>query len=255
MFITHIHHKHVEKSTKELYIKQLDISVNKEKQIIPLNIFQTWHTLDLPSDMKNCVDALKQQNPEFTHYLYDDTMIREFIKTHFDEDVLYALDKLKPGAYKADLWRYCVLYIHGGIYLDIKYKCINSFKLISLTDKEYWTRDRFGGIFQALMINKPGNTVLLQAIRQIVKNVKEEYYGNSCLDVTGPQLLKEFITNDEIQNSNTSISTLGGLYIKYKHQNILKSYDNYRAEQKNTGKTECYGKLWRQRDIYNKNVE
>ena len=26
----------------------------------------------------------------------------------------------KQGAHKADLWRYCVLYIHGGVYMDIE---------------------------------------------------------------------------------------------------------------------------------------
>ena len=35
--------------------------------------------------------------------------------------------KLNVGAYKADLWRYCILYIKGGIYLDIKYFAITRF--------------------------------------------------------------------------------------------------------------------------------
>ena len=77
--------------------------------IIPLNIFQTWHSLDLPTKMKENVELLKRQNPEFKHYLYDDNMCRQFIKDNFDEEVLYSFDKLKPGAYKADLWRYSVI--------------------------------------------------------------------------------------------------------------------------------------------------
>ena len=115
--------------------------IKTKSRIIPLNLFQTWHTLDLPPKMKENVELLKRQNPEFTHYLYDDKMCRDFIREHFHEDILWAFDKLKPGAYKADLWRYCVLYIHGGIYLDIKFKCINNFKLIELTDQEYWVKD------------------------------------------------------------------------------------------------------------------
>ena len=97
--------------------------------IIPLNLFQTWHTLDLPPKMKNSVELLKRQNPEFTYYLYDDKMCRDFIEQNYDKDVLYSFDKLKPGAYKSDLWRYCVLYKYGGIYLDIKFNCVNGFKL------------------------------------------------------------------------------------------------------------------------------
>ena len=99
---------------------------------IPLKIFQSWHTLNLPPKMNDNVQLLKLQNPEFTHYLYDDEMCREFIKENFEEDVLNAYDKLIPGSYKCDLWRYCILYKYGGIYLDIKYKCVNDFKLIFL---------------------------------------------------------------------------------------------------------------------------
>ena len=36
-------------------------------QRVPLNIFQTWHTLELPPHMKRNVDILKQNNPEFKH--------------------------------------------------------------------------------------------------------------------------------------------------------------------------------------------
>jgi mannosyltransferase OCH1-like enzyme len=92
------------------------------KAVIPLKLFQTWHTLDLPPNMKQNVKRLQRENPEFEYFLYDDKMCRKFIKEHFHEEVVFAFDKLKPGAYKADLWRYCVLYIHGGIYLDINFR-------------------------------------------------------------------------------------------------------------------------------------
>ena len=89
--------------------------------IIPLSIYQTWFTKNLPSKMKERVNILKLQNPEFNHYLYDDDDCYEFIKNNFSKDVLNAYDSLIPGAYKADLWRLCILYINGGIYLDMKF--------------------------------------------------------------------------------------------------------------------------------------
>ena len=82
--------------------------------------------------MAKYVELLKEQNPEFEHYLYDDDDCRNFISKHFDEEVVEAFDLLIPGAYKSDLWRYCILYVTGGIYLDIKYKPIYGFKLIEL---------------------------------------------------------------------------------------------------------------------------
>ena len=48
------------------------------------------------------------------------TKTREpFIEDNFEKDVLDSFDILKPGAYKADLFRYCILYKKGGIWSDL----------------------------------------------------------------------------------------------------------------------------------------
>jgi mannosyltransferase OCH1-like enzyme len=77
--------------------------------IIPLHIYQTWHTKALPTHMFNNVVKLKRSHPRFTYHLFDDNDCREFIKDNFSSEVLWAFDKLIPGAYKADLWRYCMV--------------------------------------------------------------------------------------------------------------------------------------------------
>ena len=180
----------------------LHIAKKNIHSVIPLNLFQTWNTLELPQYMKKNVELLKKQNPEFTHYLYDDTMCREFISQNFDADVLYSFDKLKPGAYKADLWRYCILYKKGGIYLDIKYRCISHFKLIELTNKEYCVKDRIYngvvGIYNALLCLKKNNDMLFKCIQEIVHNVKYNLYGFSELYVTGPHLMSNFFSKKDI---------------------------------------------------------
>ena len=101
--------------------------------IIPLNIFQTWHTKKLPPKMFNSIQVIRRFNPRFRYYLFDDNDCREFIKKNYDSDILNAYDSLIPGAFKADLWRYCILYKMGGIYLDIKYKPYNGFRFINLS--------------------------------------------------------------------------------------------------------------------------
>ena len=51
--------------------------------IIPLNIYQTWHTKNLPPLMKKSVDLIKRNNPSFSYYLFDDNDCVEFIKIIF----------------------------------------------------------------------------------------------------------------------------------------------------------------------------
>ena len=115
--------KHIHKETMLKIHKETMIKIYKRpyqlkfnyKPIIPLKIFQTWYTKDLPQAMKERVENLKTIHPRFEHFLFDDNDCRQFIQDHFNTDILNAYDKLIPGAYKADLWRCCVLYIHGGI--------------------------------------------------------------------------------------------------------------------------------------------
>lgn len=162
---------------------------------IPKNVYQSWKTKKLPNNMKNNVDKLKSLNKEFTFHLYDDKMCRHFIKDNFNLFVLNCFDKLKPGAFKSDLWRLCILYIKGGIYIDIKMNCIGNFKLIELIDNEYFVKDLpngdhpYKGIFNGFMVCRKGNLFIKYCIQYLCYNVMISYYGNGCLEVTGPLLL------------------------------------------------------------------
>jgi mannosyltransferase OCH1-like enzyme len=222
--------------------------------VIPLKIYQTWHTKKLPPLMRRSVIGLIRQNPKFEYHLFDDKDCRDFIKQHFDLDVLNAFDRLIPGAYKADLWRYCVLYINGGIYLDIKYGCANNFHFIELTEKEHWVLDiNKKDIYNALIAVKPQNEILFKCIRQIVDNVKNKFYGSSCLDPTGPSLLSKFIGEDNkshIELNHVNISKFNKKYIFYKNVAILKMYPGYYKEQEIFKKVPHYVTLWNKRKIY-----
>ena len=65
-----------------------------------------------------------------------------------------------------------------------------------MTEKEHWVLDADkNGIYNALMVCKQGNEILLKAIYQIVENVKNNFYGTHPLEPTGPLLLKTLFTN------------------------------------------------------------
>jgi mannosyltransferase OCH1-like enzyme len=232
--------------------------VIKEKydSIIPLNLYTCWHTKELPPLMKQNYEQLKIDNPEFNHFLYDENDCRDFIKNNFDESVLNAYNSLVPSAYKADLWRLCILYINGGIYLDIKFKCVNGFKFISLTEKEHFVKDRPEGcVYNGLIVTLPKNEILLKCINQIVENVKNRYYGNDCLHPTGPRLLGSFFTNNEIQNLEPFFTSINEdisekCFIVYKDILILDYYLGYRKEQAKYQKNKRYDILWDEKNIY-----
>lgn len=225
-------------------------SLYNPKNTIPLKIFQTWYTKDLPPDMRNTVNKLKEQNPEFQHYLFDDKDCRNYIMKHFNDDVLFSYDNLIPGAFKADLWRYCVMYIEGGIYLDIKYYCEDGFSLKELTNDEYLVKDRDdffengSGIYNALLVSLQGNEIYKKLIENIIKNVKERYKGFNQLYVTGPGLFGKYYNS-----KNCKLYFDGNCICRNNGQVILRKYDSY-DNDRYANNRKSYYYLWLTNNIY-----
>jgi len=225
--------------------------------IIPLHLYTCWHTKDLPPLMRKNYDYTVESNPKITFHLYDEEDCRQFIQENFDSDVLNAYNSLIPCSYKSDLWRCCVLYINGGIYMDIKYRCVNGFKFIALTEKEHFVRDyKTDNVYNALIVTLPKNEIMLNCINQIVENVKNKNYGSDCLDPTGPTLLGKFFTQEnknsfEMYHSFSFIQDkISEYYIVKEDRIILKIYKGYRDEQKQVQKNKYYAELWNERNIY-----
>ena len=194
----------------------------------------------------------------YTCHLYDEEDCRTFIKHNFEPDVLDAYNSLIPCSYKSDLWRFCVLYINGGIYMDIKFKCVNNFKFIALTEKEHFVRDRpENSAYTALIVTLPQNTIMRKCIYQIVENVKKKYYGNNPLYPTGPNLLGKYFTKEELHSMKMYFkdsfieNKLNKFYIVKGDRIILTYYDGYREEQSKTQKLKHYSQLWNDKNIYN----
>jgi mannosyltransferase OCH1-like enzyme len=217
---------------------------------IPLHVYLTWKTMVLPPRMKQNYMKLRKKNPEFQFHVFDDTQCRSFLRAYFPYTV-EAFDKLIPGAYKADLWRLCVLYQYGGIYMDIKLECLGNFKLYSLVDKEHFVIDRpihSPHIYNAFMVCKPNNPFLLECIHQLVENVKNNYYGESPLSPTGPEMLGRISCKYSL-NVDMCHSLHKDTHIMYKNVAILKNYEEYRKEQITISPIYYY-KLWADRRIY-----
>ena len=239
---------------------------NGVKNVIPLHMYQTWHSReDLSQKMRECIDTLKAQNPELVHHLFDDNDCREFIADNFNEEVVNAYDSLIPGAYKADLWRYCILYKKGGVYMDVKYKCADDVKLIDLVDKEYYVEDRpqheNRGVYNGVMICEKGDPKLLKAINTIVDHVKQKYYGETSLSPTGPGLLGKIFTDDEFRDirlkfvfdekNDMRLNESHTIINKTNNKVLFVMYPEYRQDQlKNKDSHPHYGELWDKKQIY-----
>ena len=248
--------KDIEKNKKKInyisrFVPPFKIDDNYTS-VIPLKIYTCWHTKHLLPGMKQNFESLISDNPEFEVFLFDNNDCENFIKDNFNNEVLNAYKRLIPEAYKSDLWRYCVMYINGGIYLDIKFRCINGFKLIALTEKERWTSDHlFNDTLNGLLILKPKNDIMLKCINKVVENVKNKFYGENCLHPTGPKMLGQYFTNEEKREMETNLLVTPKLIgITYQNRYILKFYSEYRNEQEQEKQKPHYSILWANKNIY-----
>lgn len=84
--------------------------------VVPRQVFINWHTSRLPRGMRAAVETMKAASPTFDFRFFDSGDMRDYIAAHATPAVLNAFDSLRPQAYRADLFRYFVLYREGGMW-------------------------------------------------------------------------------------------------------------------------------------------
>jgi mannosyltransferase OCH1-like enzyme len=167
-------------------------------QKIPKIIYQTFESCDVPDKMYNAVNSWINSNTDYEHYFFDKEARIEFIEKHFDKRVLHAYLNLIPGAFKADLFRCCVLYIKGGVYVDCDTICLDPLRnLIEPEDTFIISRDDpmaksfLYNAFIASEANHPFLKKQIDAIVDNVLNIKELYY----LEISGPCLFGKSVNS------------------------------------------------------------
>lgn len=176
---------------------------------IPKVVYQTHPTCRLPKVTINAIQEMKAINPEYEFVQYDDQQIDEFVKTYFDNEVYDCFSSLNYGAAKADLWRYCLMYQKGGIYLDIDSIITGSLdEIIESHDDCIVTRENNPAYFnQWILISAPGNQIFARAINiccQRIRNYKPD--RDNIVYVTGPGAFTTAV-NDMINSQNIQFPT------------------------------------------------
>ena len=163
---------------------------------IPKKIHQTWYTKNVPYLIKRNINYMKNLNPEFEYFFYDDEDILDYIKKNYDDRILRAYKKLKIGASKADYFRYLVLYKEGGIYLDLDALIIKNLNNLIKDKSALISREGKSkvGFLQWLLMFSKGHPLLKKIIDDITENIFEEKHSNILL-VTGPAAFTKSINN------------------------------------------------------------
>jgi Glycosyltransferase sugar-binding region containing DXD motif len=147
--------------------------------------------LSLPPLVVENIDILGALYPSARYRLWDGQSLREMIASNFEREVLQAFETLVPYSFKSDLARYCLLYLYGGLYVDLGMRCLNPLRpppgvgLASFKDYDLlspsWVAVA-GGITWAT----PRRNEFRIAIDYVLENCRNKYYGSNPLYPTGP---------------------------------------------------------------------
>lgn len=168
-------------------------NINYIHQILICENAEHNRRMKLPDLIEFNSNEARRLHPEAEYILWDDKNISDLIIKNFDKSVYEAYKNITAFAYKADLARYCILYVMGGIYVDLgirmmnyweipKEKGFSTFKELCFT-AESWTIMQNG-----LIWSLPKRRELEICINWIVENYKNKFYGKTPLCPTGPVL-------------------------------------------------------------------
>jgi len=148
---------------------------------LPKVIHQTY--FNLTKIPQKVFTNIRYFAPDFEHKVYDDIAVEHFLQSHFSPCVLKTFRRLHQGAHKADLFRYAVLYVYGGIYLDIKTELVRGITDIFRNGLTTVYSKKHNEIYQGVISSYPKNKMFLYLIDAIVRGPSNPLYNRHCLDM------------------------------------------------------------------------
>ena len=208
------------------FINNFDYLHNKIK------IFITWKTNNLTKKENENLNLWIKHNDKLDIIFFDDYNIDKWMKnyTEFYPFPLYDIFKsLNSNAGKIDLWRYCILYIEGGLYCDFD---LLSLKKLNFLHDEYLLvipNDHFG-FFQGFIYSpNKKNIILKECIDGIVNNYKNNLFKSSIikeniLAFSGPTLFENVLDKYKVNKKSGIYKTEIGKILIIDH-NLGKNSD------------------------------
>lgn len=258
----------------ELYTKITLVRKDSIMQKIPKVIMQTNNILIKNIKHYNAICTLLEHNPSYEYVFFDDSRCIQFLREHYkvnillknqdngeeEVDVVKAFQSIIPGAIKADFFRYCYLYIHGGVYIDHKVLSnISLDELIHPNDELILCKDDApNSYYNGIIMCTKNNIQLYEIIKSCMNHIFENKYLNDIHEPTGNKLFYQHFSKHEakLMKNNEFIRLNNGQPLNVKNKNkdnspvlFVSHYKNYYQDNYSNFRDE-----WSKKSFYYKNV-
>lgn len=134
---------------------------------------------------------LKYTNTELWMWYPND--IEKLINDNFDSNVLTAYKKIRSAALKADIARYCIMYIYGGWYADLLMSLtkeipynVNDYEMVLFKDMASYSKIPLAISTSLFMVREPGHQAIKNALDRSVKNIMMSRYPREVHLISSP---------------------------------------------------------------------
>lgn len=143
-----------------------------KKDRIPKKLHQIWLGGELPSKYYRLRDTWLKIHPDWDYKLWTDEDAMDFDMINRE-----AFDKIENLGAKSDLFRYEILYKHGGLYFDTDFQCVKPFD--DLLHLDFFMGNGWNEtpvVFNGLIASAPGNEFLKTVMDKVKEKAILSYY-------------------------------------------------------------------------------
>jgi hypothetical protein len=162
-------------------------------------LFQTHETPLQDWSVYQATAQTVNMNPDYTYRFFTAGERRAFLVAQFGakSDQVRAYDTVVNGAIKADIFRICILYVYGGIYMDCKSATVHPFHTFIPPDTDFaMFIESYGSrLGNGFIVSTPKNALLTCLMKEALRRTLNKEHGESPLDVTGPEMFGTVVSN------------------------------------------------------------
>jgi inositol phosphorylceramide mannosyltransferase catalytic subunit len=174
--------------------------------MIPKIIHQTWKSSNLPENFRAYQKTWILHHPDWEYCFYDDAACRAVVQKYFPE-LLALYDDCASAVQRADIFRYLVVAVSGGIYADIDMECYKNVEPLLAGKECVFGVETQLSPRQARLLNhrhseriancifaaKSNHPIFGKVIEEVVGRLKGDYHHRGIIETTGPGMLTDVV--------------------------------------------------------------
>lgn len=238
-------------SRKSSFMVYFNTNISRiEHENCAINIVQSSSTNNISINKFLSIVTILNYIPNLNYVLFDNHDVFNYLNT-IDPALTNIILKIRPGAYRCDLFRIVYLYFNEGIYIDCKMLLLSGIEYL-LRENNFVDDCMNGDIYNGMMIVREKKMLILKnLILDMIDMIKGEKYSDTFLGITGPNICGKHISYNNKLILIEQLPWENYIINRENGKKIVKTiYLNYYKEQSHPS----YAHVWHERNVFNDDV-